>query len=163
MLTSAKPHVRWMIQRDLPQVVQIEQSSFVPPWAAEDWRTHLRPGNVIGQVAELRLRPGDDDGAFRVIACMAYELRKSSIGVTRLAVHPDFRRCGVGSLMLEKLYGKLSPYRRRSLKLEVPEDDLGAQLFLKAARFKAVQVARGEEGERDRYRFARRLPTESQE
>src|SRR5262249_23713338 len=58
------------------------------------------------------------------------------------AVHPSYRRHGVGAQMVAKLISKLSSHRRTRITLEVRETNLSAQLFFRAQGFKAVRVLR---------------------
>ena len=126
-------HIRWMIRRDMSEVLDIESSSFEFPWTEDDFVNCLRQRNCIGMVAE------HDE---RVVGFMIYELHKSRLHIINFAVHADYRRRGVGSQMLQKLIGKLSHQRRRKILLEVRETNLEAQLFFKDNRFRAVSVLR---------------------
>ncbi len=127
-------HIRWMIRRDMPEVLAIESESFEFPWTEEDFIRCLRQRNCIGMVAE------HDD---RVVGFMIYELNKTRIHVMNFAVASDCRRRGVGTQMLSKLIGKLSAQRRTRIVLEVRETNLPAQLFFRASQFRAVSVLRG--------------------
>ena len=46
-------HVRWMIRRDMHEVIAIEREAFEFPWSEEDFTRCLRQRNCIGMVAEL--------------------------------------------------------------------------------------------------------------
>ena len=46
-------HIRWMIRRDMPSVLAIEQECFEFPWYEDDFVRCLRQRNCIGMVAEL--------------------------------------------------------------------------------------------------------------
>ena len=131
---TLKVHIRWMIRRDLPEVLAIEVGSFEFPWSEEDFIRCLRQRNCIGMVAE------HDD---RVVGFMIYELDKNRIEVLNLATAAHHRRRGIGTQMIGKLAGKLSVQRRNRITLEVRETNLEAQLFLRAAGFRAVSVLRG--------------------
>ena len=126
-------HIRWMIRRDMPEVLHIEQSSFEFPWAEEDFIRCLRQRNCIGMVAEY------DE---RVVGFMIYELHKNQLHVLNFSVRPDVRRRGVGQQMVNKLIGKLSQQRRNRIALEIRETNLAAQLFFKNLGFRAVSVLR---------------------
>lgn len=126
-------HIRWMIRRDMPEVLEIEQSSFEYPWSEEDFIRCLRQRNCIGMVAEY------DE---RVVGFMIYELHKNQLHVLNFSVRPDARRRSVGHQMVQKLVGKLSQQRRNRVVLEVRETNLAAQLFFKNCGFKAVSVLR---------------------
>jgi ribosomal-protein-alanine N-acetyltransferase len=126
-------HIRWMIRRDMPVVLAIEESSFEFPWSEEEFIRCLRQRNCIGMVAEL-----NDE----VVGFMIYELHKNRLHLLNFAVDPALRRTAIGSVMMEKLVGKLSTDRRNRILLEVRETNLDAQLFFKQLGFRAIGVLR---------------------
>jgi ribosomal-protein-alanine N-acetyltransferase len=71
---------------------------------------------------------------------MIYELHRSRLHVLNFAVARSHRRLGIGSRMMEKLVGKLSPERRSRIVLEVRETNLPAQLFFRSLGFRAISV-----------------------
>ena len=139
-------HIRWMIRKDMPDVLAIERQCFEIPWEDEDFINALRRRNCIGMVAEC------DE---RVVGFMVYELHKGRLHVIDFAVHERYRRQGVGAAMIEKLTGKLSHDRRSRIILEVRETNLPMQLFLKSQGFRAVSVLRNyyEDAPDDAYVF----------
>ena len=126
-------HIRWMIRRDMPEVLAAENSSFEYAWTEEDFLRCLRQRNCIGMVAEQ----GE-----RVVGFMIYELHKQKLHILNFAVHPQCRRLGVGGQMVSKLISKLSSHRRTRITLEVRETNLQAQLFFRSRDFRAVKVLR---------------------
>ena len=126
-------HIRWMIRRDMADVLEIETSCFEFAWTEEDFVRCLRQRNCIGMVSEFN---------DRVVGFMVYELHKSRLHVLNFAVHPDFQRQGVGNRMVEKLISKLSYQRRNRIILEVRETNLSAQLFFRDLGFRAISVLR---------------------
>ncbi|QDS90103.1 ribosomal-protein-alanine N-acetyltransferase [Rosistilla ulvae] len=126
-------HIRWMIRRDMPSVLDIEAASFEFPWSEDEFIRCLRQRNCIGMVAE------EDD---RVVGFMIYELHKNRLHILNFAVNPEVRHRGVGQAMIGKLVGKLSHDRRNRIMLEVRETNLDAQLFFRNSGFKAVSVLR---------------------
>ncbi len=130
---EVRVHIRWMIRRDMPDVLAIERKSFEFPWSEEDFIRCLRQRNCIGMVAEV------DD---QVVGFMIYELHKSRLHILNFAVHPDFRQRHVGAQMVEKLVGKLSSQRRNRILLEVRETNLAAQVFFRSNGFRAISVLR---------------------
>lgn len=126
-------HIRWMIRRDMPEILEVENRSFEFPWSEEDFVRCLRQRNCIGMVAER------DD---RVVGFMIYELHKTRLHILNFAVHPDFRKNSVGMQMINKLVGKLSHQRRSRILLEVRERNLTAQVFFRALGFRAISVLR---------------------
>ncbi|HVJ79591.1 MAG TPA: ribosomal protein S18-alanine N-acetyltransferase [Planctomycetia bacterium] len=157
---DVRVHIRWMIRRDMPEVLQIEEDSYDHPWSEEDFLRCLRQRNCIGMVAEL----GE-----KVVGFMIYELHKSKLHVLNFAVSPEHRRRGIGAQMIQKLVTKLSSHRRTAITLEVRETNLAAQLFFRGAGFKAVRVMReffddtGEDAYLLQYRFAATAPVETED
>lgn len=125
--------IRWLIRRDMPEVLGIEQASFEYAWTEEDFLCCLRQRNCIGMVAER-------DG--RIVGFMIYELHKQRLRLLNFAVAADARRTRVGRQMVRRLIDKLSQQRRREIMLEVRETNLAAQLFFKNMGFLALGVLR---------------------
>lgn len=126
-------HIRWMIRRDMPEVLAIENQSFEFPWSEEDFIRCLRQRNCIGMVAEF------DE---RIVGFMIYELHKNRLHILNFAVREEFRRRRVGEQMMGKLVSKLSQQRRNRILLEVRETNLSAQLFFRHSGFRAISLLR---------------------
>src|SRR5437762_5762836 len=126
-------HIRWMIRRDMPEVLAIEQECFEFAWQEDDFIRCLRQRNCIGMVAEA---------SERVVGFMVYELHKNRLHVLNFAVHEQFRRRRVAAQMVKKLISKLSHDRRSRVLLEIRETNLPAQLFFRSLGFRAVSVLR---------------------
>ncbi len=131
MKTAIEPHVRWMIRRDMPSVLEVENNSFDHPWTEEEFIRCLRQRDCIGMVAER---------SEHVVGHMVYELHKQRIHLLSFAVHPDHRRIGIGRAMVERLIMKLSFQRRNRIVAEVRETNLEAQLFFRELGFRAVDI-----------------------
>lgn len=123
-------HIRWLVTRDFPEVLRIE-NTFEFPWDLDDFKRELRERNVVAMVAE------HDE---QVVGYMVYELHKTAIEVLNFAVRADCRRQGVGTAMVDKLKGKLAMHRRTCLRLAVCDRNLDAQLFWRSMGFRAVTV-----------------------
>lgn len=126
-------HIRWLIRRDMPEVLVIEHASSEYPWGEDEFLVHLRRRSCIGYVAEH----GE-----QVVGFMIYELHKDRLEVLDFATDPEFRRRGVGRQMVEKLVGKLSYHRRTRITLAVRETNLDAQFFFRRRGFLAADVLR---------------------
>ena len=125
--------IRWMIRRDMAEVLQIERSSFEYHWTEADFLHCLRQRNCIGMVAEH---------GNRVVGFMIYELFKNRLHILNFAVAPDYRHCGIGNQMVAKLANKLSQQRREFITLDVRETNLQAQIFFRGQGFQATRVLR---------------------
>jgi len=128
-----KVQIRWLIRRDMPEVLEIERGCFEHAWTEEDFLCCLRQRNCIGMVAEYN---------HEILGFMIYELHKSRLRILNFAVAPEATRQQVGSQMVCRLVDKLSQQRRKEILLEVRETNLSAQLFFQNQGFRAVRVLR---------------------
>jgi ribosomal-protein-alanine N-acetyltransferase len=148
-------YIRWIITKDLPAVLEIERLSFREDqqWNEQDFRHCLRTCQCIGMVAVVG---GEDpDCTAPVTGFMIYELHKTKLELLTLAVHPQYRRQGVGAAFIAKLADKLSAHHRTRIGADVGERNLEAQLFFQSQGFLATRClheADGEDGIRMVYR-----------
>lgn len=150
--TNTGVHIRWMIRRDMPEVMRTERASFEYAWTEDDFLRCLRQRNCIGMVAE------ENDA---VAGFMIYELHKTRLNVLNFAVHPNSRRTGVGGLLIAKLVYKLVSHHRQKITLAVRERNLGAQMFFRSHGFQATKLLRNyyEDSGEDAYQMEFRAPS----
>jgi ribosomal-protein-alanine N-acetyltransferase len=127
--------IRWIIRRDLDEILPIEESSFEHPWTEEDFVSCLRQRNNVGVIAE-------DYRQRKVFGFMIYELHQTKFRILNFAVDPAYRRTGVGKFLFQRMFDKLSQQRRKEITLEVRETNVPAQLFLASLNFKCTSILR---------------------
>ncbi len=136
MTTTTKElrvHIRWMIRRDMEEVLAIEELCFPYPWSNETFITYLRERNTIGMVAEYK---------DAIVGYMVYTLCKTKLDLLNFAVAPKCQGKTIGRQMIRKLENKLSETRRTRVTCEVREGNTDAHLFLRACGFRCVNVIR---------------------
>ena len=150
-VTTGATHIRWMIRRDMPEVMRTERASFEYSWTEDDFLRCLRQRNCIGMVAES----GESINGF-----MIYELHKTRLHVLNFAVHPSCRRTGIGAMMVAKLVYKMTSHRRQKITLAVRERNVAAQMFFRAHGFNATKLLRDyyEDSGEDAYQMELRAP-----
>jgi [ribosomal protein S18]-alanine N-acetyltransferase len=129
-MTPIQP--RWLLRRDLPDVLAIERASFTAPWNECQFDGLLRRTECFGLVAET----GDGVCGYLIGAIDPEQLQ-----LLNLAVTPRWRRHGIGSRLLSALAERLATPRR--LITVVSERNLAAHLFLRARGFRATRILRG--------------------
>ena len=144
-MTETRVHVRWMINRDMSEILEIENEVYLDPWTKEDFLETLRSRNCIGMVAETE---------HKVIGYVLYILERRRFTVMRITVDPSYHRSRVGAQMIEKVKAKLSQNKRSVIRADAPESNLRAQLFLKAMGFQCLTIL---EEDMTLYRFEYRL------
>jgi ribosomal-protein-alanine N-acetyltransferase len=117
-------NIRPMELKDIPAVHEIDVLSFSLPWPANSFRFELveNPATLLW-VAEA---PGDQDGALLVgMLVMWVIIDEGHIGT--IAVHPDFRRQGIGSRLLTHVIRQTSGSGLKKIYLEVRRSNMAAQ------------------------------------
>ena len=130
-MALAKVHVRWMIKRDLKEVIDIEAKNFKDPWLLKDFEKQLQERSVIGMVAEV------DN---KILGYMIYQLHKGKLELLNISVDPLHQGEGIGTTMIEKLKNKLNPNRRNRIELIVGDMNLKTHTFLKNRIFFATSI-----------------------
>lgn len=133
-ITQMDYQTRWMIRRDMPQVLAIEAASFEFAWTEEDFLNCLRDRSNIGMVCEVE---------FSIVGFVIYTLDRKSLQVLNFAVAPTWRRRGVGTAMFRRLVGKLPHGRpRNQIRCEVRETNDVAIRFFRSMGMTATSVLR---------------------
>lgn len=122
---------RWIITRDLPDIVRIERGCFVTPITEIDLRAALSPVDIIGCVAE---------GCDSILGYIIYQLLKRHILVHRFAVAPEMRRKRVGTKLLLRVVHHMYRTERNHIIIPTHDSALTAHLFLRSVGFTAITV-----------------------
>lgn len=136
--------IRWMIRRDMPEILAIENKNFEYSWLEKDFIRCLRQRNCAGLVAEY-----EDE----IVGYVVYKRRRNSIGILSFATAEWAQRQGVASQMMASIMDKLTSLCCNRLVLEVRESNLDAQLFLRENGFAAISTLKDfyEETSEDAY------------
>lgn len=108
---------RWMIRRDMTEVVRLAQYSQFWNWDEEKFLECLRKRNCIGLVAEQ----GE-----KIVGFLVYELHKNKLEI----LNAGWESSPIFKDMIDKLKGKLSEHSRTALDLVCSDrcDDLHIEL-----------------------------------
>ncbi len=116
-------HVAPLEACHLPQAAELERLCFSEPWSEKALSILTEP-NGIG-IAALT-----DDGRLVGYCGMLTVLDEGQI--TNVAVHPDFRRMGIGNALLEALLPEAKTRSVAQISLEVRESNTAAkELYLR--------------------------------
>jgi len=124
-----------MTLADVPAVHEIDLLSFSLPWPERSFRFELTDNQVSrGWVAE-------EDGKIAAMLVLWFIVDEAHIAT--IAVHPDFRRQGIGEqIMLHALRAAREEGARRAF-LEVRAGNAAAQAMYKKYGFDVVGVRAG--------------------
>ncbi|HKA20453.1 MAG TPA: ribosomal protein S18-alanine N-acetyltransferase [Blastocatellia bacterium] len=134
-----------MRERDLIEVVEIEEASGLNRWGYDAYRRELftNPNSIMLVARNLVLGP-------TVIGFFAGWIIEDELHVNNVAAHQDFRRIGVGRSLMEAAMDEASRRGVGHVILEVRASNEAAQLLYKDLGFNFIGRRR------DYYR----LPTE---
>lgn len=126
--------MRWMVKKDLPQIVKIEQACFECPMNYTQLYDILKVRNCIGIVVEQ-----DKE---QILGYMIYELLKDRFRMVNIAVDPFYQKEGHARKMIQYLIEKCNKKRRNNIEAYIPDSNLNAHLFMRAVGFRATSVER---------------------
>lgn len=117
--------------KDLPEILVIEKLSFPVPWSKQAFISELNNEYALYLVARENIEIRGYIGMWLII---------DEGHITNLAVHPAYRRRGVGRLLLKNLIQTGKRYGLRRLTLEVRQTNLAAQNLYMEFGFTTVGV-----------------------
>jgi [ribosomal protein S18]-alanine N-acetyltransferase len=128
-MKAAAVGVRRARARDLPRILEIERTSFPLPWSPATFRSLLDRERVLVLVAA--------EGA-RVVAHAVLWWVADEGELANLAVAPEARRQGIGSLLMDRILAEARAAGLRSIFLEVRASNLGALALYRRRGFREV-------------------------
>lgn len=119
---------------DLDDIMDIERVSFRAPWSRQVFVEEL--DRDWAHVDVLKERKSDA----RVLAFVNYWLVRDEVHVLNVATHPDARRSGHASRLLEHVIAFANRHRCRYVTLEVRRSNTGAIRLYRKYGFRPVGV-----------------------
>jgi len=127
--------IRRMTLEDVPAVHEIDELSFSLPWPERSFRFELTANPVSrGWVAEA-------DGKIAAMLVLWFIIDEAHIAT--IAVHPDFRRQGIGEQILLHALRSVQDEGARRAFLEVRVGNVAAQAMYKKYGFEVAGVRPG--------------------
>ncbi len=126
-----KLFIRDMKEDDIHAILEIEQISFSTPWSKESFLNEVYKKYAFSKVALF-------EGNIIGYICANYLHHESHI--LNLAVHPDFRRRGVATILMSKAMRELKEKGCVFMYLEVRVSNTGAQRFYERFGFKTETI-----------------------
>ncbi|MCJ7812438.1 ribosomal protein S18-alanine N-acetyltransferase [bacterium] len=118
-----------MQKGDLDQIVNIERMSFLSPWKWEHFQSELEKDFGISIIAEV--------DQF-IVGYLIGWFVANEIHIGNIAVHPKWRRKGIGEMMIQKL---LTEYKSCSLvQLEVRFSNRAARSLYRKLGFYEIGI-----------------------
>jgi len=109
--------VRGMRYDDLDQITEIEKECFSLPWSKDSFERELQNDLAYYQCAEENGKIMGYMGMWRVL---------DECHVTNVAVLPEYRKMGIGSMLIEKMVEICKCSEIQAMTLEVRESNVPA-------------------------------------
>ena len=107
--------------KDLDNIAEIENSSFSKPWSIEQLRATISKIFIAEEKKEIK-------------GFIAIDFILDEVHILHMAVHPDYRRQGIGKLMIRKAF----EFPANKFFLEVRESNYCAQKLYEGFGFKVI-------------------------
>lgn len=121
-----------MSKQWLTGMLEIESESSENFWGRKDFVRLMKQPFVKGYVA-VKLT--------KVVGFVVYEKTESNLTILNIAVSKNYRRRGLGTLLLDRVKNLLND-QRNFLSIDVRENNLSTHLFLKQNEFLGTGVLR---------------------
>lgn len=132
---------RSMTLEDVEQVHQLDLLSFNLPWPERSYRYEITQNpNALAWVAEATGLEGKQVIAGMIVVWLIVD----EVHIGTIAVHPDYRRMGIGRQLVVRALLACAPKGARTAFLEVRRGNVSAQSLYQQLGFAVV-------GERRRY------------
>ena len=125
---------RPMTIADMDEIMAIERGSYRYPWSQGFFLQELQVACARSVLAEI-------DG--RIIGYVLYWLLPGTVDIHNLATHVDYRRRGVGRLLLSQVLGHAAAQAIDRVTLEVRKSNLPAQKLYQSMGFVSTGLRKG--------------------
>lgn len=125
---------RPMTTADMDELMVIERTSYRFPWSTGFFLQEL-------QVACARSIVAETEG--RIIGYVLYWLLPGGVDIHNIAVHVDYRRRGLGRVLLEKVVAEARRQSASQVTLEVRKSNLVAQKLYESMGFVTTGIRKG--------------------
>ncbi|MDN5332445.1 MAG: [ribosomal protein S18]-alanine N-acetyltransferase [Tepidanaerobacteraceae bacterium] len=130
-----KVTIELMKPEDLDQVMEVEKLSFTNPWSRNSFFLELTT-NELATYIVARV-----DG--KVVGYAGMWLIVGEAHVTNVAVHPEFRKKGIGELLMRSLMTLAREGGAKMMTLEVRKSNYVAQNLYTKLGFEPIGIRRG--------------------
>ena len=131
---KGRPQLRPIISSDLEDILAIENVSFMYPWSSRFFLQELRVPCARSLLATVEGKP---------VGYIIYWLLPSEIDIHNVAVHPAYRRQGIGRSLLQAIIEEAKHERRGRITLEVRKSNEAAQRLYYSVGFASQGIRKG--------------------
>jgi ribosomal-protein-alanine N-acetyltransferase len=124
-------------EKELNRILEIEKVSFSNPWSRQIFSIELHD-NEFSRIIYARVKDKERDRF--VLGYCCYWFVSDEIHITNIAVHPGFRRKGIGERLLQYVLNEASHKKTRLITLEVRMSNKNAKAMYQKLGFQSIAV-----------------------
>jgi len=135
-------HVRDATARDLPRIIEIERLAFPTPWSLASFQRELTLpfSRIMVVLIEASNEHGRNDGMIAGYLCRW--LIGDECHILNVAVHPQSRRLGIATLLLDQAIAEARSSSASVVTLEVRRSNLVARQLYRKFGFEERRLRR---------------------
>jgi ribosomal-protein-alanine N-acetyltransferase len=126
-----------MEERDLPFVLEIERLSFPNPWHETTFRGEIQHRPISFPLVIVH------DTLDQVIGYIVFWMVAEEVQINNIAVHPDFRRFGIGERVLRLVLEQVRYKGAKFITLEARPSNTAALSLYRKLGFKVAGIRKG--------------------
>ena len=130
-------HIRDASARDLPRIIEIERLAFPAPWTLASFERELTL-----PFSRIMLAIPAEAGAASIAGFLCRWLIADECHVLNIAVHPDSRRLGIGTVLLSEAISEAKSTGAGVVTLEVRRSNLAARQLYRKFEFEERRLRR---------------------
>jgi ribosomal-protein-alanine N-acetyltransferase len=119
---------------DLDEIMAIERASFPFPWSPRFFLQEI-------QVPCARSVLAQADG--KIVGYVLFWLLPDEVDIHNIAVHSEYRRRGIGRMLLQQVVAAARKRQSNRVTLEVRKSNIAAQTLYRSAGFAMTGVRKG--------------------
>ena len=127
--------IRNATHRDLPRILEIERLAFPTPWSLSSFQREL---TLPFSRTTVAVSSEDQDAPARGFLCRW--LVADECHILNIAVHPEFRRLGIGAALLRHTVDEAKEKRAQFITLEVRRANLAARCLYRMLEFEEQRL-----------------------
>ena len=125
-----------MIEHDLLEVVEIEETSGLSLWGWGGYQEELGKPNAVMLVARIDVATAMLDASRYLCGFIAARVTADELHINNIGVREGWRRCGLGSALLRAALSRAAQIHAQTAVLEVRATNLAAQALYRRYGFR---------------------------
>jgi ribosomal-protein-alanine N-acetyltransferase len=139
-MAFSKFEISRMVGEDLDEVMKIEEMSFSSPWSRGMFLTELKDNPFSTLLTAKVIHSRGETEETNLVGYCCFWIVFGEVHIMNLAVHPDWRRKGIGTRLVEEAISISRRHEVQKIHLEVRRSNDSARKLYEKFGFKVIAV-----------------------